>query len=203
MQNCLIRRRFLAVTFFALSVAFLSPLVPVANAVAPADHWVGTWAAAPFAMSNDKLMLGSRDMTLREIVHVSLGGSQVRILLTNEFGTEPLTIGAAHVALSAGGAEIKLASANALTFSGRNSFTIPVGAMAVSDPVDLKLPPLSDLAVSIFLPAQTVHMLSYHGFAAQTNYMATGNLVGEKSLTDPKAVCLVAVPQRRRYAGGR
>ena len=117
-------------------------------------------------------------MTLRQIVHVSLGGSRVRIVLSNEFGLDPLTIGAAHVALSAGGNEIALSSANALTFGGQTSIKIPPGAVAVSDPADLKLPALANLAVSLFLPAQPMRQRTFHWFAAQTNYMAAGNVVG-------------------------
>jgi hypothetical protein len=165
MKNRFMNPHLRSIASAALSLILLASLIPGASAAAPVDHWVGTWAAAPFAQSNEKLMLGNTDITLRQIVHVSRGGSRVRIVLTNEFGTDPLTISAAHVALSVGGAEIKLASASALTFSGHNSITIPAGAMAISDPVDLKLPPLSDLAVSIFLPAQTIHTISYHGFA--------------------------------------
>jgi lysophospholipase L1-like esterase len=153
---------------------------------APPPHWVGTWATAPFAASNTSGQFGATDMTLRQIVHVSLGGDRVRILLSNEFGSDPLTIGAAHIALSEGGAEIKLASANALTFGGRNSITIPPGAMAVSDPADLKLPALTDVAVSLFIPAQPMRQLTRHEYADQTNFLADGNVVGKKTLEDPK-----------------
>ena len=125
-------------------------------------------------------LFGASDLTLRQIVHVSLGGSRVRIVLSNEFGLDPLIIGAAHVALSAGGSEIALGSSNALTFSGKASITIPPGAVALSDPADLKLAALSNLAVSVFLPAQPMQQRTAHNFAAQTNYMAPGNLVGEK-----------------------
>ena len=145
-------------------------------------HWVGTWATAPFSTPNGGGQYGSTGITLRQIVHVSLGGTRVRILLSNEFGSDPLTIGAAHVALSAGGSEIALASANALTFGGRNSITIPPGAMAVSDPADLKLPPLAEVAVSVFLPAQPMRQLTQHQYADQTNYLADGNVVGKKTL---------------------
>ena len=158
-----------------------------AHAGSQPEHWVGTWAAAPFADGN-KAGLGSTDATLRQIVHVSLGGSRVRIVLSNEFGSDPLTIGAAHVALSDGykTSDIELASASALTFSGRRSIIIPPGAVAVSDPANLKLRALSDLAVSIFLPAQPIRSLSQHGFAAQTSYIAPGNVVSLKTLDTPK-----------------
>jgi lysophospholipase L1-like esterase len=158
----------------------------VAAAPAEQPHWVGTWATAPFAAANPEGGLGSADTTFRQIVHVSLGGSRVRIVLSNEFGLDPLTIGAAHIALSKKGDEIELMTANALTFSGKSSILIPPGAVAVSDPADLKLPALSDLTVSIFVPAQAIRQISYHSFAAQTNYSAAGNVVGLKTLEAPK-----------------
>ena len=130
---------------------------------------------------------GTEDTTLREIVHVSIGGPQIRVVFTNEFGTEPLTIGAAHIGVSQGGSTINIVSASSagLTFGGRASVTIPPGALIVSDPVALSLPAESDLAVSFFLPAQTIHQLSQHGGADQTSYRAPGNVVGAKTLDSP------------------
>jgi lysophospholipase L1-like esterase len=179
------RNRFAAVRLMFTLVA-VSMMGMQAKAAAPPDHWVGTWAAAPLGEASKANGPGSSDMTLREIVHVSRGGERIRIEFTNEFGAEPLTIGAAHVALSAGGSEIKLGSANALTFGGKSSITIPPGAMVVSDPANLKLPALTDLAISIFVPAQPLTRITQHTFADQTNYIATGNVVGEKTLTTPE-----------------
>jgi lysophospholipase L1-like esterase len=180
------RDRFVAVRL-ALVFAVASMMMNGrANAATQPDHWVGTWAASPLGQENSPTGPGTSDMTLREIVHVSRGGERIRVEFTNEFGTDPLTIGAAHIALSAGGSEIRLGSANALTFNGRNSITIPVGAMVVSDPADLKLPALSDLAISIFIPAQPLSRITQHTFADQTNYITTGNVVGEKTLPTPE-----------------
>ncbi len=169
----------LAVIFFALPAVAKQPVLP--------DHWVGAWAAAPMALDN-KEGFGTQDVTLREIVHVSIGGPLTRIVLTNEFGTEPLKIGGVHIAKAAKADAIGLMSANALTFSGRPSVTIPAGALAVSDPVALTLEPLSDVAVSIFLPAQTISHVSGHSFANQTNYLAPGDLVGKGSLAGATAI---------------
>ena len=132
-------------------------------------------------------LYGTEDITLREIMHVSIGGPQVRVVFTNEFGTDPLTIGSAHVAVSQGGSTINLvaASSSGLTFGGRSSITIPPGALAISDPVSITVPAESDLAVSFFLPAQAIHQLSQHGSADQTSYRASGNVVGAKTLDSP------------------
>ncbi len=140
------------------------------------------------AVANTDGRYGAADTTLREIVHVSMGGPLVRVVLTNEFGTEPLTIGAVHVALSSGGGAITLSSANALTFGGKSSITIPAGAMAVSDPAALALPAFADVAVSIFVPAQTMHQVSAHTFADQTSYESAGNEVNRSKLTDAKPI---------------
>jgi lysophospholipase L1-like esterase len=130
---------------------------------------------------------GTEDITLREIVHVSIGGPQVCVVFTNEFGTDPLTIAAAHIGVSQGGSTINLVSASSagLTFGGRASVSLPPGALIVSDPVAINLPAESDLAVSFFLPAQPIHQLSQHGGADQTSYRAPGNVVGAKTLDSP------------------
>ena len=157
-----------------LPLAAKQPVLP--------DHWVGTWAAAPAALDNQE-GFGSQDLTLREIVHVSIGGPLTRVVLTNEFGTEPLKIGSIHIAAAAKGNAISLISANALTFNGRSSVTIPAGALVVSDPVALTLQPLSDVVISLFLPAQTISRVSGHGSANQTSFVAKGDVVGKSSLS--------------------
>jgi lysophospholipase L1-like esterase len=149
------------------------------------DHWIGTWAASPQAESNEGAMVGSNGTTYREVVHISRGGAAVRIVVTNEFGLDPLTIGVAQIAMSAGGNAIELRTANALRFSGRASVTIPAGALMVSDPVPMKLPPLANVAVSLFLPAQPIRRASIHSYALQTNYLVVGDVVGEQTLTTP------------------
>jgi lysophospholipase L1-like esterase len=125
---------------------------------------------------------GAADSTIREIMHLSIGGPQVRVVFTNEFGTDPLTIGAAHVAVSQGGSTINMVSSAGLTFSGSTSVAIPPGALVVSDPASVSVPAQADLAISFFLPAQEVHQLSQHGYAVQTGYTAPGNVVGAKTI---------------------
>jgi len=179
---------------FAVVVA-TSPLLLTGRGFAakpaPApDRWVGTWAAAPMAAANADGRYGGADTTLREIVHVSMGGPLVRVVLTNEFGTEPLVIGAVHLARAngGGGGGIGLASANAMTFGGKSSITIPAGAVAVSDPAALTLPAFADVAVSLFVPAQTIRQVSLHEFADQTSYASAGNEVGRATLTAAKEI---------------
>ncbi len=149
--------------------------IPFTAAAQSQDHWVGTWAAAPLAMKNDAAQFGASDLTYREIVHVSLGGDRIRIVLSNEFGDDPLTIGAAAVALSTGKSDVSGATIHSITFGGEPSIVIPPGAMVLSDPVRFKLPSLTDLAVSIFIPAQRIQSATIHALANQTNYAVHGN----------------------------
>jgi len=149
------------------------PWVPSdASAVKGQDtqHWIGTWAAAP--QRTLKGVQTFRNQTLRLIVHISAGGKKVRIKLSNIFGEQPLVIGSAHLSRRSEGANIDANSDRALAFAKRSSVTIPTESLATSDPVDLDVPALSDLAISLFLaeptPATTLHIL-----AQQTNYVST------------------------------
>jgi lysophospholipase L1-like esterase len=157
-------------------------------ATPPAGRWTGTWAASPEAQPNKTVMSDAAGTTYREIVHISTGGAAVRIVLTNEFGLEPLTIGAARIAMSKGGSMIEPSTVKMLSFGGQPSVTLPAGTMMVSDPVDLKLPALADVAVSLFVPEQLISQSTVHSYALQTNYIATGNVVDARTLLTPVEV---------------
>jgi lysophospholipase L1-like esterase len=175
-----------------LILATTIPAFSASKPVPPPDHWVGTWATADVERSNAKGDFLATDTTFREIVHVSLGGSLLRVELSNQFGTEPLVISAVHIALAAGGGDIALPSANTLTFGGHSSVTIPAGAIVVSDTAGLKLPAFADLSISLFMPAQKISHLTVHNSAYQTNYIAQGNSAGKKSLPAGDATKKVA-----------
>jgi lysophospholipase L1-like esterase len=136
-----------------------------------ADRWVGTWGAGPGGPPLPANTQTFTDQTVRLIVHTSIGGTRVRIRLSNEMGSTPLRIGGAHIALRAGGADIQPGTDRPLTFSGFPGITIPPGAPVLSDPVDLNVPALSDLAVSLYLPG-TQGATTIHGTASQTNYVS-------------------------------
>jgi lysophospholipase L1-like esterase len=152
------------------------------------QHWTGTWATAPIADEAGASTPKFGDTTLREIVHTSLAGDALRIRFTNEFGAESLAIRAAHIALSAGNGAIQPSSDHAVTFGGRASITIPAGAYVLSDPVAMPTPAFADLAVSIYLPSQPISVPTIHSGADQTNYMASGNLVGATTLDMPTKI---------------
>ena len=136
-----------------------------------AEQWVGTWGTGTAGPPLPAALQTFTNQTVRLIVHTSIGGTQVRIRVSNERGTTPLVIGAAHVALRQSGADIVTGSDRVLTFSGMASITIPAGAPALSDPVELDVPALADLAVSMHLPG-TVQATTIHGSAFQTNYVS-------------------------------
>jgi lysophospholipase L1-like esterase len=148
----------------------------VAQKPESASHWVGTWAASPQMPPDDASSpkspdAGFKHQTVRMIVRVSLGGQELRLRFSNAFGSAAVTLGAAHVALAGKGAAILSGSDRALTFSGHPSFTIPPGAEALSDPVQLDVPPLASLAISVFLPGAT-GPASWHALGNQTTYIS-------------------------------
>jgi lysophospholipase L1-like esterase len=184
------RRAWLAAGAFALS----SLALPFGAAHAqpdprdPGQQWVGTWGTAPAGPPLAAQTQTFTDQTLRLIVHTSIGGGQVRIRVSNELGTTPLRIGAAHIARRGAGAEIATGTDRVLTFSGAPSITIPPGAPVLSDPVDLDVPALSDLAVSLYLPG-TVQATTIHGSAFQTNYVSlAGDFTGAATLPTQRTI---------------
>lgn len=162
--------------------------VALVNAQQPATRWVGTWAASPMGQQVNPGQVAPGDSTYRDIVHISEGGASIRVQLTNEFGSQSLTVAAAHVALSAGNGAIEQGSDHDLTFDGRSSVTIPAGAVVFSDPVPMRVTPLSDLAVSVYLPQQPVEETTCHQDAQSTNFIAPGNTTATDTLTEARRI---------------
>jgi lysophospholipase L1-like esterase len=157
--------------WFVIAV-LASAVTGIAAAKQNDEVWVATWGASPVApLPANTTNTGFSNQTVRLIVHTSLGGDQLRIRLSNAFGTQSLVIGGAHVALRAMNAAIVPGSDRLLTFQGANSMTIPPGALIVSDSVKLDVPPLSDLAVSLYLPGPT-GQATWHAGAFSTNYVS-------------------------------
>ena len=181
------RRQFVRVTAAAVALALVRLATGPATLADERNgdlHWVGTWTTAQVAQVPSATN-HIADQTLRQIVHTSVAGSAVRVRLANTYGTAPLDIAAAHVALRAAGAAIVPGSGRMLTFGGSPSIRMVPGATVVSDAVDLEVPPLSDVAVDLYLPGDTLVSGSSHTFHSggrQTNYFATGNLAGAPDL---------------------
>ena len=116
--------------------------------MADGAHWVGTWATTPAPAEGAAFS----NQTLRMNARISIGGSTLRVRLSNAYGSRPLTVGAAHIGLRSSGAGIVPGSDRSVMFGGESSTTIAVGALLVSDPVDLRVAPLTDVVISTYLP---------------------------------------------------
>ena len=132
-------------------------------------HWVGTWTSAPAPAEGAAFS----NHTLRMIPRVSIGGSRLRVRISNAWGARPLALGAAYVGLRSTGPAIVSGSHRRLTFGGETRATIAAGALVVSDPVELRFAPLTDLAVSVYLPDDLPASFGITGrYARQTNYIS-------------------------------
>jgi lysophospholipase L1-like esterase len=169
----------------------------------PPEHWVSTWATSPQqprpfpaprpattpaaatpAPPRPQPITSFHNQTLRMIAHSSIGGRRVRIELSNAFGSVPLAIGAAHIALRDKESAIVASSDRTLLFGGRPTSWIPPGGTVISDPVNLDVPAASDLAVSIFIPengaTDTMHAVGLH-----TTYVSKeGDTTGAPAMVD-------------------
>ena len=147
-----------------------------------AENWTATWGTAPAGPPTSASALTFNNQTLRLIAHTSIGGNRLRIRLSNEMGSTPLTIGAAWIGITSTYASLVAGSNRQLTFGGRTAITITPGAPMLSDPVDLAVPAQSDLAVSLYLPG-SVTAQTVHDAACQTNYVSSsGNYASSASL---------------------
>ena len=123
------------------------------------------------------------DQSVRMILRTSMGGRRVRIELSNMTTANPLEIGAAHVAVHKGGGAIVEGTDRVLTFGGSAAVTVAAGVLVVSDPVDLEVAPLTELAVSVYLPYET-SAASNHRLGLHTMYITPGNTTAEATLPE-------------------
>ena len=158
-------------------------------------HWARSWAAsaqAPTAAMG--AFPGSptfNDQTIRQAVRLSGGGREVRIRFTNEYGTKPLTIGSAHLALAADGGAIQPGSDHVLTFGGKPTAVVPAGAPLLSDPVEMTVPALSKLSISVYLPGQ-VDACTCHGTGMETGYVVSGDMTAAAALPGATTIAVRA-----------
>lgn len=202
------------ITRFALLPALLSLTLSAQTAPPKAaiQTWVGTWAASPHTEGRHEPPT-LVDSTLRQIVHASIAGKALRVRFTNEYGTEPLRIDAATIALASNppaphppfrpvppGAvapstiadpavtAIDSGSLHTLTFNGKPSVVIPIGAQMISDPVNFATPAFANLAISLYLPVQQISDVTIHGDAAQDNFLVRGNQVSAPTLSNADTI---------------
>lgn len=173
---------FLACTVLVLQVGMS------AEDSAKAGHWVSAWSAAvhtPLPFPGLPPSPVFENQTVRMVVKPTIGGQHLRVRFSNAYGTAALKIGSAHVALSSKGAAISPESDRALTFGGRSSVSIPAGAPILSDPIDLNVPPFTEVAVSVYIPEKTPSS-SVHFWAQHDSYISeAGDFTGKSDI--PKA----------------
>lgn len=163
----------------------------LAQAGANGQVWIASWGTSQQvpepqnALPVDDL----RDATVRQIFHLSAGGTAVRVHLSNAFGNAPLHFTSVHIAraVSPAPAAIDAATDRALTFAGSADVTVPAGAEFVSDPVEMPVAALSDLAVTFHLDAPPVGETGHPGSRA-TSYYVHGDAVAAEDLKDAKKV---------------
>ncbi|ANZ39684.1 SGNH hydrolase [Lentzea guizhouensis] len=133
--------------------------------------WVRTWGTSP--QVTDAVFT---DVTLRQELRISGGGRRVRVRLSNEHGTAPVTIGAARLGLATPGGGVQPGSDRVLSFAGRPTTTVPAGAPILSDPVDLRLDALSRLSTSLYLPGR-VEACTGHDMPLDVGWAIPGDAV--------------------------
>ncbi|HEX4303673.1 MAG TPA: SGNH/GDSL hydrolase family protein [Rhizomicrobium sp.] len=174
----------------AAGMASAKPAKTARRPASPPAHWVGSWAASQ-QIPEDRNTLppdALRDATLRQTVHLSIGGKTLRVVLSNAFGTAPLHLMGAHIARpGAALGSIDPATDRALTFSGRADVTIPAGADMLSDPIAFDAPALSDLAITLHYDAPPARQTSHPG-ARATSFYLSGDHVTDATLTGATAI---------------
>lgn len=141
--------------------------------------WVVAWTGSAVAGSSGTgnscpAGAGLSNQTVRNAIYLSAGGEGIRVRLTNAFGTRPLTVGRASVAIQQRGATPKAGSLRELTFGGEAGVTIPAGGHRYSDYADLSVGPLMTLLVSVHVPDSTGPVTN-HPFTTNTNFLAPGD----------------------------
>jgi lysophospholipase L1-like esterase len=173
----------------ALSCAGLVALAVCATA--SAAEWVQTWGAAPLppaaAQGPFPATASFTNQTIRQTVRVSVGGARVRLRLSNEYGTKPLVIGAARIALADDKGNIKTGSDKAVLFGGQAGTTIPAGAPFLSDPVDLEVDGLTSLSISLYFPEDT-GPCTCHATGVQNGFVSDAGDFTAKAFTPSQTI---------------
>lgn len=178
------------VVFIVVAIAFVrrdgQDAAPIGSAPAPQStsasptpetSWTGTWAVA---LQDDGR--GFERQTVRQVLRTSIGGDTVRIRLSNEFGSDPLTVSHVYLARSLRAGTVDAGTNAKVTFGGDDSVTVAAGQTAVSDAVAFTLPAGADIAVTAYVPEQ-IDSVSQHVFANRNNYVASGDQSTKGSLS--------------------
>ncbi|MBI5473802.1 MAG: T9SS type A sorting domain-containing protein [Ignavibacteriae bacterium] len=158
--------------------AFPFLILALFTSSASAQKWVGTWSTPEQLVEpgNNPPSPGLTNNTLRQILRVSIGGDSLRMKFSNEFSTQAVTLNAVHIAISMGGGIIDSSTDRELRFSGNPSITMAPGAAVMSDPFQFALPPLTDVAITIYFGGTSTSVTGHPG-SRTTSYLLTGNQV--------------------------
>ena len=171
----------------ALTLAGITAVSAAQTTPSARTYWSPSWMASTQPIWGGDFVLPSglpfqfNRQTIRQVARLSIGGAKLRVVISNEGGTAPLYIGAARVARHGEGSAIVDGTDRAVRFGGQAEVTVPPGARLVSDPVDLPLPALSEVAVSLYLPKPS-QPAGFHFDARETAYVASGDLTGAAQL---------------------
>jgi len=194
-----------ALLIAGVSAVLLTSIVGKVFTQSPnADLWVGSWSCSPVPPLTQAPPLPPEmkppegdslftipppvaNATVRMIVRGTAGGDKVRIRVSNFYGKTPLQVGAAHIALREAGSGIKSGTDRALTFGGQPSIAVAPGAIALSDPVALSIPPNADIAVSLFFPEATPEKRTVHFNAVEEQYTVPGDATGQARLESARS----------------
>jgi lysophospholipase L1-like esterase len=181
---------------FAISGAGLVAILALASvcwvqqsALAAEGHWVTTWGCGPQLTEPSNLPPAPlANSTLRQFVHVTVGGKYLRVRFSNAYGTNSVTINSAHVALasgagSGGGGTIDTNTDRALAFHGAPSVNIPPGEVILADPIRYDLPALTNLAVSIYFGSVSATTINGHPGSRTTSFILASNAVTAAGMT--------------------
>jgi lysophospholipase L1-like esterase len=152
------------------------------------EHWVTTWGCGLQETEPGNLPpVPLANSTLRQFLRTTIGGTTLRVRLSNNFGTNSVSINSAHIALaagkgSAGIGEINPATDKALTFGGESGVVVPSGEAVLSDPIAFDLPPLADVAVSMYFEKISTTNLTGHPGSRTTSFIVASNSVSDAGL---------------------
>ena len=156
--------------------------------LAAQDHWVATWTTAQLMARTGppaaNAPQGFTDQTIRMVARTSIPGKRIRVRLSHALGAAPVKLGAAHVAVRGKASAIVEGSDRPLTFDGKPGATLWPGAMLLSDPVDLNVPALADVAVSLYFPAATGAPTNHATALHKTFISKSGDTTGAAEMAD-------------------
>lgn len=172
-------------------ITALSAVKGIAQSTIGSQVWVGSWASSQQIPEPQNALAPTdlTDRTIRQIFHLSIGGSTLRVHLSNDFGTEPLHFSSVHIArpLSASSSDIDLASDKTLSFDGSEDVIVPAGAEYTSDPISFSAAAFSNVAITFYLADAPAQQTGHPGSRA-TSYYVHGNLVSAATLPDAHKV---------------